>query len=136
MARKNITLPSGSTCVVSKLTRYDFIGSNRIPVAFPMENGKPKVAEDNPATSEFYLSLARVAIVRHCGRIVARDGAVTMIVDKPEVLCGAGEVSWEQVEPEDADAIINAVMELSGMTQEAGREAAPFPAGQAAAPAP
>jgi hypothetical protein len=132
--RKQITLPSGATCVVRKLSRLDFIGTDRIPQAFASPDEKrPPVAPE--VVEEFAAALGRIALVKACGFITEPDGRRLRIVTKHFAECGPDEIALEEVSNEDADAIVNAVSELSGMTQEAGREAAPFPAGPPPAPA-
>lgn len=134
MNRRQINLPSGATCVVRKLSRLDFVGSDRVPLAFP----QPSTSKDDPdpVVLDFAAKLGRIALTKACGAMTLKDGRRLRIVSKAFADCGPDEIAVEEVDDADADAIINAVSELTGMTQEAGREAAPFPAGQAPAPAP
>ena len=133
MSRRTLTLPSGSTCVVRKLSRLDFIGSDRIPQAFAVVDEKRASTADTAALNDFAATLGRISMVKACGAITQVDGRRLRIVSKHFAECGPDEVAVEEIPDGDADAIINAVAELTGMTQEAGREAAPFPAGQASA---
>lgn len=128
--RKQITLPSGATCVVRKLSRLDFIGSDRIPQAFPLVDPNRPSQAPTPELQDFAAALGRISLVKACGAITQPDGRRLRIVQKHFAECGPDEMAVEEVSDADADAIINAVAELTGMTQEAGREAAPFPAGQ------
>jgi hypothetical protein len=130
MRRKTITLPSGVTAVVRKLSYMDFLGADRIPAALTVAEGGQKA--DPEKALEFAATLGRISLTKACGAITQADGKRLRIVAKPFADLAEGEVAIEELDDADAAAIIGAVSELSGMTQEAGREAAPFPAGQEA----
>lgn len=134
--RKQITLPSGATCVVRKLSRMDFVGEDRLPQAFPASVAAPEPDQPLPPEAiDFAAKLGRIALTKACGAIVKPDGTRVRIVSKHLADCSDAEITVEEMDDRDADAIINAVSELTGMTREAGREAAPFPAGPASTPA-
>lgn len=130
LSRKEITLPSGGTCIIRKLSPLDLTGLKVLPQAFPQESktGTKKVAEKDAV--EYGLAVTRAILSKCVGKISVKDGermALIRIVDKPFDDCGTNELSIEEVEQSDADFIVKEVLELSSMNKEAGQLAEPFP---------
>lgn len=116
---KRLALPSGATCTVRTLSVTDHF---RLRAAIPAGEGA-----DSPAAMEANVRIALTRAVRH---YTQKDGTRKKIVAKDFDDRLDNELCVEEVPDGDAIAIVNAVAE---MTQEAGREAAPFPAGPAGA---
>lgn len=133
--RKEITLPSGGTCVIRKLSPLDLSGLPVMPQAFPQEGESKRPVDENRAL-QYGLSVSRAILSKCVSKISYKDGdrlVLVKIVDKDFGDCGTNEISVEEVEQEDANMIVKEVMELSNMTKEAGQEAAPFREEQAPA---
>lgn len=127
--RKTITLPSGGTVCVRKLSAYDFATHfGDVPVIAP--EGAPGTTrsratkKDDPA---FGLKFIRLALTVAAGPIKDPDGKTRRIVDKKFHECAEDEITLEEFPQADADAIFNAVLELSGMKGGAADKAAKFP---------
>ena len=132
MNRKRITLPSGGSVVVRKLSRMDFLSSDRIPLAFAAESASGKSGDD-VQLAKFAAEIGRIALLRACGTITLPNGKPLRIVEKPFDECSESETTIEMLDDSDAEAIIAAVSELTNLNREAGRAVAPFPSGQAPA---
>jgi hypothetical protein len=65
-------------------------------------------------------------LTRCCSRIL-HNGESYRIVDAPFADAKDDEISIDEMPQEDAQAIVTAVQEFSGMTKEAAQRAKPFP---------
>lgn len=137
--RKQITLPSGGRCVVRKISQSDYIASGQAPVFLKIgKQGRKPVVEANLTDAELVkmieamAGLTRVKLSRCCGAVTTKDGARFKIVDKPNVDDLADdEISIDELDQADAEAICAAIDELSGLKKEAVQAADTFPAEQA-----
>lgn len=138
--RKQITLPSGGRCVVRKISQADYIASGHAPVFLQIgKQGRKPVAEPGEMSDaelmkmiEAMSGLTRVKLTRCCGTVTTADGTQLKIVDKSNVDdLAENEVSIDELDQADAEAICAAVDELSGFKKEAVQAAATFPAQQA-----
>jgi hypothetical protein len=133
--RKQITLPSGGTCVVRKLAQTDLIACGLMPMFLQFVKQRPtKGAElTDEQTVKLVEQMAQIKTVQltRCAGSILSDGKRYKIVDKPNLdEVGENEISIEEMDQSDAEAICSAVDELSGLRKEAAEAAAKFPAGQ------
>lgn len=119
-----------------KVSQGDYIASGQAPVFLQMGKQGRKPVESEPTEAELIkmieamAGLTRVKLTRCCGTITMPDGKTTFkIVDKPNIDDVAdNEVSIDELDQADAEAICAAVDELSGLKKEAVQAAATFPA--------
>ena len=131
--RRKITLPSGGTCVVRGLTGEDFLLVEAdIPCIYSPGSTKPKRTTDKPSDDQIRagLQFARVALLRGSSPITWPEGR-RRIVEKDLDVCGADEITIGELKQADAQAICDAVIQLSGAGKEAADAARTFPAAQA-----
>lgn len=131
MNRKSLTLPSGATTVVRKLSRMDFLDQDRFPVAYLVSSAqKASGAQEGGYTEEqakFAARIGCVCLLKACGRLRYPDGKVVTIVNKQFDECTDNEVTIEELDDRDAEVIIREVTKLSAITKEDAAEAATFP---------
>ena len=132
MTRQKLTLPSGATCVVRKLSAADFaLHTGDVPVFNP---GAPSPAENQKSSNsmEEKVQQMRIAILCCCSPLTTTEGKRLRIVEKELDQLRDGEITIGEIADEDAVAIYLAVSELSGLLRkEAAPSAAkPFPAEQ------
>jgi len=132
--RQKLTLPSGATCVVRKLSAADFaLHTGDVPVfnngvATPERPGEPDIKAI--VQGVHYM---RIALLCCCSPITLPDGRRLRIADKELDQLKDGEITIGEMDDADAQAVFNSVAELSGvMRKEAvnGQAAKPFPAEQ------
>jgi hypothetical protein len=122
--RRLINLPSGATASIRKLCARDFIEFGNIPDVL---SGKAKEGRaPSKQEIEWGDKCVRVMLTRCCSRIQS-EGQSFRIVDAPFADCKDDEISIEEMDQADAQAIVNAVQEFSGLTKEAAQRAKPFP---------
>jgi hypothetical protein len=125
--RRKITLPSGATCTVRKLSGYDFVHLGTLPPEAREEiNRRFTDAQEARAVVEGF-RLVKLSLTRACSVLTLTDGAKRRIVDKEFSACEDNEISIEELSDEDARAITAAIQELSGLTKEAVAAVKPFP---------
>jgi len=122
--RKQIELPSGAVCRVRKFSMFDLRSLGDMPTSLVAVDAK---GEQTTAQIDFGTKLARLALANCCSPILTKEGGKVVIVDKPFHEIGDDEISVDEVETNDALAIVNAVCELSGFGQGAAVAASPFP---------
>lgn len=133
MTRQKLNLPSGATCVVRKLSAADFaLHTGDIPI---FNNGADKPVKDGPPDARAIaqgVQYVKLALLCACSPITLADGRRLRIVDKELDQLREGEITIGEMDDADAQAVFNAVAELSGvMRKEAAPSAAkPFPAEQ------
>lgn len=116
--RKKITLPSGATIVIHKLNTFNE------PFLTPRRRG------EGDADLESGMRLTKFALTNPNNGPLLFEGEALRIVDKPKA--DAGEITIEELEQADANAIFSEIIEFSGLTK-AGQEARKtFPEGQEA----
>lgn len=133
-AQKKITLPSGATCVVRKISERDFIAAGQTLLFLNFNSAKRKAAAVEMSEEKAFESLVKlteVMLTNCCGRLTFPTGEVLKIVNKQFDECAENEIAIETLDQKDAMAIVAAVQELSGMTKEAAAAAQTFPEGQA-----
>jgi hypothetical protein len=135
---KDITLPSGAKCRVRAWTVFDrarkgtLPGKLATPNAAPPEGGTPNKEAADWLTGIGFL---RDMLLHCCGALQMPDGTSQRIVDKPWDCLGPGETCPELLDKPDAEAIGNAVSELTnGIYAAPGAAVTTFPvAGEPAA---
>ena len=115
---KDIELPSGAKIRIRKFNGFDVADSGGL-VMPSLVDGNASGDADAKATKQA-VALAKKAILDCTGPMRFEDEELT-IVDVPFCEQKPGEISLELVEQEDAQFIVDAVMEFSGFT---GKEAA------------
>jgi hypothetical protein len=130
--RSKITLPSGATCVVRKIAMQDCIELRNVPAAFA--SGKRPDVEPTREQVEYGVKLMRIALLKCCSPLTISSGNKLTIVDKPldEVRDGV-EITIEELDQDDAQAIAGEVFRLSNLGKEAAEKAKPFPEEQTVA---
>lgn len=132
--RKEIILPSGGKCVVRKMGQSDYLASGRT-LFFVQLHEERKKSSNKPISDadavkliEGMADLTKAKLTRCCGTITTTGGERLKIVDKPNVDdLQPGEISIEELDQADAEAICAAVDKLSGTTKEAAEAAQSFP---------
>lgn len=117
--RKSIVLPSGASIVIAKLTTYTepFIVSRKGDDELTSGVRLAKFALTNPDNSELAYQ-------------DQSDGKIERLRIVDKVKAAEGEITITELDQEDADTIVRAVVEFSGLGL-AGREARKtFPEGQ------
>lgn len=132
--RKKITLPtSGATCVVRKLALMDFAATGKLPQAYPQASAASAKKNWTPKEQEelirFGVQTSTIALLRACSPLTYPDGTKRTIVDKPLDEVQETEITIGELAQEDAQAIVDAAMELTNTTKEAGDRLKPFPEG-------
>ena len=112
--RKQIELPSGATIVIAKLNVFNE------PFITP---GKKDEAETQG------MKLSMFALTNPNNGPFSYNGEEARLVNKP--VAGAGEITIGEIDQADADAIINSVVEFSGLTKSASEARKTFPEGPA-----
>lgn len=112
--RKQIELPSGATIVIAKLNVFNE------PFITP---GKKDEAETQG------MKLSMFALTNPNNGPFTYNGEEARLVNKP--VAGPGEITIGEIDQADADAIINAVVEFSGLTKGASEARKTFPEGPA-----
>ena len=157
MTRKQLTLSSGATCWIRKVCAQDYIahGNADIPTLFADAALVKARAQKNELTPKEIQSLLRMTrIVLLCcvsplqflppGSASVPAGSASVpasteiipppaprkIVDKPFWDRAENEITIEELDPEDAQKIVEEIAILSRMTKEAALAARPFPAEQ------
>lgn len=124
--RKTITLPSGATCTVRRVSLFDLQSVGRLPAGIVPASSAP-TREPTPDQIEFQARVMRAELTRCVGPLRYPDGTTLRIVDRPFDQCAEGEITVDELDTHDALEIVGAVTELSGMTKEAGQSARTFP---------
>lgn len=127
--RKKITLPSGATLVMRRVTGMDYVlaGCAEFPDFLRIVSDKEPekaLAKMTPAKMAEWHRLSLAVIARCCSPLRAADGSKCKLVAKELDECGDDEMTLEELDQADFEAIQTAFTELS---QEAGRKARPFP---------
>ncbi len=126
--RQQITLPGGGTLFVRKLKQEDFIEIGQAPAALVQEAGKKRTARQlTPEEAKWFEQCNKIILTRCTTPVVDADGKRRRIVDKPFAEAAEHELSIEEMDDADAVAIIKAVSDFTGLGEEAGRKARPFP---------
>src|ERR1051326_7813657 len=134
---KRITLPSGGSCLVRKISQRDYIASGLMPVILRLSkmtetDVRKKASEEEEAKAIEHLTrMVEVKLFNCVGKISYPDGRTVRIVDKRFDDCKDDEISIDEVSQADAAAIVEAVDELSGLRKEAAAAASKFRQGPA-----
>lgn len=112
--RKKIELPSGATIVIAKLNVFN----------------EPFLAPSKKEEAETQgMKLSMFALTNPNNGPFTFDGESARLVNKPTA--GPGEITIGEIDQADADAIVNAVVEFSGLTKSASEARKTFPEGSA-----
>jgi hypothetical protein len=131
--RTTVVEIEGLFCRVRSLGVSDFAELGHVPRAFLLAQGDPeKLKNTSPEevtkNAEYSAKMQKVVLI-NCVVIVDKDGKATgeKIVDKAPEDVGENEISWKEFAAPDAIKITNTATNISGMSQEAAKAAAPFP---------
>ena len=117
--RRELQIPSGITIQIRQLSLSDFLECGEIPTAFVEGDSKAAAKSlQDPALFEKMLKTSPLACVVGPGRF--------RIVDKASTDCGEDELAISELGIQDLSAIVEGVVQYSGMTKEAAEEARPF----------
>lgn len=128
--RKTITLPSGATVKVRKLSALDLASEIGEIKTLALAGDKPK-SQPSQKDIEFGSRVVRIALTKCTGKIVFGDSAKRIVDKHFSESDDATEITIEELDQADADAIVSAVFELSGIGG-ATASVAKFPEEQAA----
>ena len=124
LTRKEITLPSGFKCTVRARTRREDIEIGQ-PPAFFSRNARLQAAgketpdpttEEEQATLKYIAGLEKVLLLRCVMGALEKDEKWTSITDADPKESTEGEISWSEILLKDKEAIIEAINELSGLS--------------------
>ena len=123
---RKLTLPSGGTCIVRRLTARDSLALGFIPDTF----GDAKVTDDEKAaakTKQVAVKMSEIILCDCAKRFTKQDGSAFSVVKKPFDECSDSEVNVDlMATTEDGEFIVGQVMEMSGFGQAAKEAASPF----------
>lgn len=127
--RKKVTLPSGATLVMRKVCGMDYMlaGCGEFPDFLRIVSAKEpekSIAKMPPAKMAEWHRLSLAVIARCCSPVRFPDGSKLKLVAKELDECGDDEMTLEELDQLDFEAIQQA---FTDMSQEAGRKARPFP---------
>lgn len=115
--RNLIRLPSGGSVKIRKLSVYDYS-----EMTFP-----PKGASEK-ALIRAGVEQTKIILTRCTGKIRFSETDKRQIVDKSlDDSDDLTEITIDELDQDDAEAIVSAVKVLSGLTKEAGDKPKPFP---------
>lgn len=120
-----LTLKSGSTCKVRRMTARDSIAFGYVPDALAEDSAKKPNETDKRRQA---VILNEIVLCDCTGRITRKDGTSFKVVRKPfdELSDSEQNVDLFACEP-DAEEILSAVMELSGLGKADKEAVRPFP---------
>lgn len=125
---RKLSLPSGGTCKVRRLTARDFAKIGSIPDVLDEPDKKKDSKADRGAKIAYSIRMNEVILCDCLSGITAADGSLSKVVNKGAFDCSDTEQNCDLfATTEDGAAVVEAVLELSGF-RESDREAlAPFP---------
>lgn len=125
---RKLSLPSGGTCKVRRLTPRDFLKVGTIPDVLA-DPGKHKDAKaDKDASLAYSIRMNEVILCDCLSPITDAKGNLKRVVNKSAFDCSDSEENCDLfATSDDGAAVVEAVLELSGF-RESDREAlVPFP---------
>ena len=96
-----------------------------IPIAYGADSNSKQRNGDRDVTAG--VRLMRVALLSACSPITMPDGRRVRIVDKDLDLCTVCEMNLEELSNPDAEAIFNAIIDISGFGKETAPAVQTFP---------
>lgn len=130
-SRKEIVLPSGGKCRVRRISGNDFIAAGLTPIVADLRKQSRSKAslegEFDQRTLENMVKVTEAMLLRCVGKITLADGRTVKIVRKDLDDLTDGEITIEELDQPDADAIVAEIHQLSGLTKGAAQAVAPFP---------
>lgn len=132
--RQTLTLPSGATVLIRKMKGRDFLELGEAPAS--IEKRAPDAPALKPHELAWLVASNNLILTRCTGPLCFPDGTKRVIVNKPFALTSEAEISIEELDDADAEAILTAVTAFSNEGREAGRKALKFPSEPALAPDP
>lgn len=125
---RKLTLQSGGTCKVRRLTARDFAKIGSIPDVLDEPDKKKDSKADREAKIAYSIRMNEVILCDCLSAITCTDGSLSKVVNKGAFDCSDSEQNCDLfATTEDGSAVVEAVLELSGF-KESDREAlAPFP---------
>lgn len=130
---RKLTLPSGGTCKVRRLTPRDSLKVGVIPDVL----AEPEKAKDTKAEREakaaYSIRMNEVILCDCLGLITDKDGRTFRVVNKGAFDCSDTEENCDLfATTDDGAAVVEAVLELSGFKTSDREALAPFPEEQKA----
>lgn len=125
--RKTLTLPSGATVLIRKMKGRDFFELGEAPASLEKRTERHPQDPLRPDELAWLVASNNLILTKCTGPICDPDGSKRTLVNKPFALTSEAEISIEELEDEDGEAIIKAVNEFSQEGREAGRQALKFP---------
>ncbi len=125
---RKLTLPSGGTCIVRRLTARDSLTLGFIPDTF----GDAKVTDDEKAaakTKQVAVKMSEIILCDCAKRFKKQDGSAFTITRKPfeEIWEDPSQINVDLFSTtEDGEFIVGQVMEMSGFGPAAKEAASPF----------
>lgn len=112
LGTKKLELPNGGTVTVYKLDNYEVFGLGDLVLPSLLEDGS---SGEKSITGPAMGALANLILTK-CTGILLFEQEKLKIVDKDPELTSPREISVKQLTPEDKEAIVNGVLEFSGMS--------------------
>jgi len=130
---RKLTLPSGGTCKVRRLTPRDFVKVGSIPDVLAEPDGRKDSKADQAAKVTYSIRMNEVILCDCLSAITCTNGSLVKIVNKGAFDCSDTEQNCDLfATTEDGAAVVEAVLELSGFKQSDREALAPFPQEQGA----
>ena len=124
--RKLLTLPSGAVVMIRKLLARDYLTSKEIPI-MDLVGKRSKASQEEISSDNIQVSIVLAKIIlTACTSQFVFGGVTYRIVDKATADCADNELSIEDLDQADADAIVAEVNSFSGWTPQAAEAAKPF----------
>lgn len=125
---RKITLPSGATCKVRRLTPRDSIKVGVIPDVLADPEKRKDTKAEREAKALYSVRMNEVILCECVSPITDKDGNVFRVVNKDAWSCSDNEQNCDLfATTEDGECIVNAVLELSGFGKSDKEALAPFP---------
>lgn len=125
---RKLTLPSGATCKVRRLTPRDFLKVGTIPDVLADPSKQKDTKADRDASVAYSIRMNEVILCDCLSPITGKDGNLKKVVNKAFIDCSDTDENCDLfATTDDGAAVVEAVLELSGF-RESDREAlVPFP---------
>ena len=126
---KKIDLPSGGSVRVRKIVTRDWLKiSKEIPdVLKPGKKKENETDQDKEKNMSYGIALNTLILTDCMGKVLCADGTSFVVVAKHIKDVIDGEVTVDEFsETEDGAAVVQSVMELSGLTPAVAEAAKPF----------
>lgn len=125
---RKLSLPSGGTCKVRRMTARDFAKIGSIPDVLDEPDKKKDSKADREAKVTYSIRMNEVILCDCLSPITGADGNLKRVVNKSAFDCSDAEENCDLfATTDDGAAVVEAVLELSGFKQSDQEALAPFP---------